>query len=120
MVLPVLDLEVFGATHGDGSNAFDHVSFKDVLSVVPDAALGALERSSIIEIKIIVLELRQIKRELKRINERADNSLLFTEVASFVITHVSLGTEALSALLRTDEWSLVIVNSHVDSEILFL
>ena len=41
-------------------------------------------------------------------------------MASFVVSHVSFGTEALATALGALEGPLVGVDSHMDSEILFL
>ena len=38
----------------------------------------------------------------------------------FVVTHVAFGTETLATLLGAGEGPLVVVDSHVDAQVLFL
>ena len=45
---------------------------------------------------------------------KAIRNLLFAEVPSLVVSHVSLGAEALSAVLGAGEGPLVLVDAHVD------
>ena len=41
-------------------------------------------------------------------------------MASFVVPHVSLGPEALPAALRALEGALIVMDPHMDAQILFL
>ena len=45
--------------------------------------------------------------------------LLYAEVPSFVILHVSFGSETLATPLGTHERSFVGVDQHVDAQVLF-
>ena len=41
-------------------------------------------------------------------------------MASFVVPHISLGPEALPAALRALEGALIVMDPHMDAQILFL
>lgn len=44
---------------------------------------------------------------------------LFTKVTPFVVSHVAFSPEALAALLRAGKGPLVVMNPHVDAQVLF-
>ena len=46
--------------------------------------------------------------------------LLFTEMTPFMISHVSFGAEALTAILRASEWPLILVYPQMYVQVLLL
>ena len=46
--------------------------------------------------------------------------LLFSKVATLMVSHIAFGPKALPATLRTRIRALVLMDSHVNFEVLFL
>ena len=120
------------------------MGFEHILAVVACAADSAFEGSIVEKILMSILIIRLLtekhifcflfsaksrcKHPQEVLNNRASKTskllkskyLLVSKVASFVVTHVSLCPEALTAALWTRIGPLILVNPDMDLEVLLL